>query len=179
MMLTGDQRATADHIAARLDIDDVRAECLPLDKVTAVKDAPVRPVVMVGDGINDAPVLASADVGIAMGARGATAASESADAVILRDDVSTVATAVRVSKDTLRIALQSIWIGIGLSIVLMVVAALGHLPALAGAWMQELVDLVAILWALRASRGAKPVHSTMGDPSNPVVRPRRPVGAVG
>jgi heavy metal translocating P-type ATPase len=154
MMLTGDQAATAQHIATRLDIDDVRAECLPLDKVHAVQGATARPVVMVGDGVNDAPVLASADVGIAMGARGATAASESADAVILRDDVATVATAVTVSKDTLRVALQSIWVGIGLSLALMLVAALGHLPALAGAWMQELVDLVAILWALRASRGA-------------------------
>lgn len=152
MMLTGDQRATADHVAERLGIDEVHAECLPLEKVEAVRNAPIRPVVMVGDGVNDAPVLASADVGIAMGARGSTAASESADAVILRDDLSTVATAVTLSKDTLRVALQSIWVGIGLSIALMLVAALGYLPALAGAWMQEGVDLVAILWALRASR---------------------------
>ncbi len=155
MMLTGDQRTTAEHVAAALGIDDVRAECLPLDKVEAVRDAPARPVAMVGDGVNDAPVLASADVGIAMGARGATAASDSADAVVLRDDVSAVATAVRVSKDTLRVALQSIWVGIGLSVALMLVAALGYLPALAGAWMQEGVDLVAILWALRASRGTR------------------------
>src|SRR5690606_11029542 len=98
----------------RLGIDEVHAECLPLEKVEAVRNAPIRPVVMVGDGVNDAPVLASADVGIAMGARGSTAASESADAVILRDDLSTVATAVTLSKDTLRVALQSIWVGIGL-----------------------------------------------------------------
>lgn len=177
MVLTGDQRATAEHVAAGLGIDDVRAECLPLDKVAAVRDAPVRPVVMVGDGVNDAPVLASADVGIAMGARGATAASESADAVILRDDVSTVATAVRVSKDTLRIALQSIWVGIGLSVALMLVAAVGLLPALAGAWMQEVVDLVAILWALRASRGTKFAQRPSRDSSRPAAPTLDPLGS--
>ncbi len=176
MMLTGDQRATADHIAAGLGIDDVHAECLPLDKVTAVRNSARRPVVMVGDGVNDAPVLASADVGIAMGARGATAASESADAVVLRDDVSTVATAVRVSKDTLRIALQSIWVGIGLSIALMLVAAFGLLPALAGAWMQEVVDLVAILWALRASRGAQTLRSPTEASSRPASPTLDPLG---
>lgn len=176
MMLTGDQRTTAEHVAAALGIDDVRAECLPLDKVEAVRDAPARPVVMVGDGVNDAPVLASADVGIAMGARGATAASDSADAVVLRDDVSAVAAAVRVSKDTLRVALQSIWVGIGLSVALMLVAALGYLPALAGAWMQEGVDLVAILWALRASRGARlsdpPQTAYAPSPAEPAVAAR-------
>ncbi len=179
MMLTGDQRSTADHVAAHLGIDDVRAECLPLDKVAAVRDAPDRPVVMVGDGVNDAPVLASADVGIAMGARGATAASESADAVVLRDDVSTVATAVRVSKDTIRVALQSIGVGIGLSVALMVVAAFGFLPALAGAWLQELVDLVAILWALRASRGTKASTRPTGGGATRDDEPvPRPVGTV-
>ena len=176
MMLTGDQRTTAEHVAAALGIDDVRAECLPLDKVEAVRDAPARPVVMVGDGVNDAPVLASADVGIAMGARVATAASDSADAVVLRDDVSAVAAAVRVSKDTLRVALQSIWVGIGLSVALMLVAALGYLPALAGAWMQEGVDLVAILWALRASRGARlsgpPQTAYAPSPAEPAVAAR-------
>ena len=95
MMLTGDAQATADHIAAELGITRVRADCLPADKVQEVAGIAERPVIMVGDGVNDAPVLAAADVGIAMGAKGATAASESADAVILVDDISRTAKAVR------------------------------------------------------------------------------------
>lgn len=159
MMLTGDQRATAEHIAAALDIDEIHAECLPLDKVEAVESATDRPVVMVGDGVNDAPVLAAADVGIAMGARGATAASESADAVILSDSIFKVAVAIAIGQQTIRVALQSIWVGIGLSFALMLVATFGYLPALVGAWAQEGVDLAAILWALRATT-RRPVDAT-------------------
>jgi P-type E1-E2 ATPase len=150
MMLTGDAQATADHIAAELGLERVRAECLPADKVHEVAAIAERPVVMVGDGVNDAPVLAAADVGIAMGARGATAASESADAVILVDDISRTAKAVEIGRDTVRIALQSIWLGIIVSVGLMLVAAFGFIPATAGALLQELVDLAAILAALRA-----------------------------
>lgn len=111
--------------------------------------------------LTDAPVLAAADIGFAMGARGATAASESADIVNRFDDLGALPRAVRIGKDTVRIALQSIWLGIIISVALMVVAALGFLPALAGAWLQEVVDLVAILGALRAvgprsERTAKP-----------------------
>ena len=153
MMLTGDARETAEHIAAELGITRVRAECLPADKVAEVAGIPERPVIMVGDGVNDAPVLAAADVGIAMGAKGATAASESADAVILVDDIHGVARAVRIGKDTVRIALQSIWLGIIVSVVLMVIAAFGFIPATAGALIQELVDLATILAALRAIGG--------------------------
>lgn len=155
MMLTGDAQATADHIAAELGIERVLAECLPGDKVREVAALTDRPVIMVGDGVNDAPVLAAADVGIAMGARGATAASESADAVILVDDISRTAKAVEVGRDTVRIALQSIWLGIIVSVGLMVVAAFGYIPATAGALLQEFVDLAAILAALRAIGGRR------------------------
>lgn len=153
MMLTGDAKATADHIAAELGITRVRADCLPADKVAEVAAIAERPVIMVGDGVNDAPVLAAADVGIAMGAKGATAASESAAAVILVDDISRTAKAVEIGRDTVRIALQSIWLGIIVSIGLMVIAAFGVIPATIGAILQEVVDLVTILAALRAIGG--------------------------
>ena len=153
MMLTGDAQATADHVAAELGITRVRADCLPADKVQEVADIAERPVIMVGDGVNDAPVLAAADVGIAMGAKGATAASESASAVILVDDISRTAKAVEIGRDTVRIALQSIWLGIIVSVGLMIVAAFGVIPATVGALLQEVVDLATILAALRAIGG--------------------------
>ncbi|MBM7505595.1 heavy metal translocating P-type ATPase [Agromyces aurantiacus] len=170
MMLTGDAQATAEHIAAEIGIERVRAECLPADKVHEVAAIAERPVVMVGDGVNDAPVLAAADVGIAMGARGATAASESADAVILVDDISRTAKAVEIGRDTVRIALQSIWLGIIVSVGLMLVAAFGFIPATAGALLQELVDLAAILAALRAIGGRR-------DAAAEPVRPRAATSA--
>lgn len=150
MMLTGDIEPVAQHVGRELGVDDVRAECLPEDKVEAVRGAQPRPIIMVGDGVNDAPVLAVSDVGIAMGAKGSTSAAESADIVILLDDVSRVARAVSIGQRTVAIALQSIWWGIAFSVALMVWAALGFLPAIVGAAMQELVDLVSILGALRA-----------------------------
>lgn len=160
VMLTGDQRETAGHVAADLGITDVHAECLPQDKVRVVAGVSPRPVMMVGDGVNDAPVLAAADIGVAMGARGSTAASESADVVILLDDIMRASYAVRVGHETTRIALQSIWMGISISVALMLVASFGLLPALFGAILQEAVDVVTILWALRARLGTF-------DPSRP------------
>jgi heavy metal translocating P-type ATPase len=151
-MLTGDAALTAGHVAEQIGIDDVRSGLLPADKVAAVASLPVRPVAMVGDGVNDAPVLAAADVGIAMGAKGATAASESADVVIMLDDLSRVATSIAIAQRTVRIALQAIWLGIIISLVLMSIAVWGILPAIVGAALQELVDLAAILMALRAVR---------------------------
>ncbi|MFE7846324.1 heavy metal translocating P-type ATPase [Microbacterium sp. NPDC057407] len=173
-MVTGDDVQTAQHVAASVGIDDVHAGCLPADKVAVVQGMQVRPVVMVGDGVNDAPVLAAADVGVAMGAAGATAASESADVVLLEDDIAGFGSVRAVARATIRIALQSIWLGMGLSGVLMFVAAFGFLPALIGALLQEVVDVVSILWALRAlgrreargaagpsSRGARGVSTTV------------------
>ncbi|MDO5677944.1 MAG: heavy metal translocating P-type ATPase [Propionibacteriaceae bacterium] len=152
VMLTGDNHETARTLAAQAGIDHVHAELLPADKVERVSSMQ-GPVIMVGDGVNDAPVLAAADVGIAMGARGATAASESADAVIVRDDVQRVVRAVQIGKHTYKVALTAIWIGIVLSVSLMLVAAFGHIPPVIGALTQEFVDLAAILYALRALTG--------------------------
>lgn len=155
MMITGDAQATAEHVAAEIGIEDVLAECLPEDKVRAVQNHRARPMMMVGDGVNDAPVLAAADVGVAMGARGATAASESADVVVMIDDLSKTADAVEIGQRTMRVAVQSIWLGIGLSLALMGVAAFGFIPAIVGAATQEVVDLASILSSLRARRAAR------------------------
>ncbi|HHU09894.1 MAG TPA: cadmium-translocating P-type ATPase [Intrasporangiaceae bacterium] len=151
-MLTGDHGATAQSLADESGIDDVHAQLLPEDKVRLVGTLPA-PVVMVGDGVNDAPVLAVADVGIAMGARGSTAASESADVVVMQDDIGKVVQALDIGRHTYRVALTAIWIGVVLSLGLMLVAAFGYIPAVAGALTQELVDLACILYALRSRRG--------------------------
>jgi heavy metal translocating P-type ATPase len=149
-MVTGDNQATAQAIAKGLGITHVHAEMLPADKLRILNESLDRPLVFVGDGVNDAPVLTAADVGIALGARGSTAASESADMVIMLDDLGHVASAVEIAKRTFRIARQSILAGIGLSLALMVVFATGHFPPLAGAIIQEAVDVVVIFNALRA-----------------------------
>ena len=152
VMVTGDVAQTAEHIAEELGFTELHAECLPADKVTIVQSLSPHAVMMVGDGVNDAPVLAASDVGVAMGARGSTAASESADVVILLDDLHRSARAIQIGQRTIRIALESIWLGIVISVGLMVLAAFGFLPAVLGALLQEVVDLIAILGALRALR---------------------------
>ncbi len=149
MMVTGDLQSTADEIATQVGLTRVHAEAFPEGKV-AILATLEHPVVMIGDGVNDAPALAAADVGIAMGARGSTAASETADVVIMADDLSRTAHAMAISQRTMKVALESIWLGIALSVGLMLVAAFGFLPAIAGAATQEIVDLAAILNALRA-----------------------------
>jgi soluble P-type ATPase len=151
VMVTGDRADAAETIGAALDLDAVLADREPADKVDAVASEQRRyPTVMVGDGINDAPALAAADVGVAMGARGASASSEAADVVILVDRLDRVADAVIIAKRSYGIALQSIIAGMGLSGLAMGIAAVGFLPPIAGALTQELIDVVVILNALRA-----------------------------
>lgn len=154
IMLTGDHQSIANQIAHEVGISEVHAECLPEEKINVLKtlNDGDRPGIMVGDGVNDAPALAVADVGIAMGAHGSTAASESADAVILKDDLSRVSEAVRLSQDTMRIARQSVLIGLVICIILMLIASTGVIPALLGAALQEVIDTVSILSALRARK---------------------------
>jgi heavy metal translocating P-type ATPase len=151
VMLTGDRADAAETIAAALDLDAVLADREPADKVDAVASEQRRhPTLMVGDGINDAPALAAANVGVAMGARGASASSEAADVVILVDRLDRVSDAVIIAKRTQRIALQSIIAGMGLSALAMAFAAFGFLPPIAGALTQEVIDVAVILNALRA-----------------------------
>lgn len=152
LMLTGDKEGVAKTIAQEVGISDVHASLLPVDKLHVIEEYTARKKVigMVGDGVNDAPTLAAADVGIALGAKGSTAASESADVVIMLDDLSKVADAISVAKRSVLIAKQSILVGIGLSIVLMIFATLGKIPPLYGAILQEVVDVAVILNALRA-----------------------------
>ncbi|BAN06038.1 putative cation-transporting P-type ATPase [Levilactobacillus brevis KB290] len=152
MMISGDRQPIAEQIAQEVGLDQVHAECLPAGKIAVLDQlaANQRPVAMVGDGINDAPSLATADVGIAMGAHGATAASESADAVVLKDDLTRVSTARVIAQDTMRVARQSVLIGIFICTGLMLIATTGIIPAIIGAVFQEVVDTVTILYALRA-----------------------------
>ncbi|WP_405084811.1 heavy metal translocating P-type ATPase [Microbispora sp. NBC_01389] len=161
LMLTGDRAEPAREVAAVVGLDEVRAEQSPADKVAAVRAEAARAVtVMVGDGINDAPALAAADVGVAMGARGSTASSEAADVVLVTDRVDRLADAMEIAVRTRRIAVQSAAGGMALSLAAMVAALLGLLPPAAGALLQEGIDVVVIVNALRAvlpRRGAGPV----------------------
>jgi heavy metal translocating P-type ATPase len=165
VMVTGDRADAAETIGAALDLDAVLANRVPYDKVDAVAtEQRLRPTLMVGDGINDAPALAAADVGIAMGARGASASSEAADVVILVDRLDRVADAVVIAKRARAIALQSIAAGLAMSGVAMGFAAFGWLTPVAGALTQEVIDVAVILNALRAlvparSFGHRPMPS--------------------
>jgi heavy metal translocating P-type ATPase len=151
VMVTGDRADSAETIGAALDLDAVLADREPADKVDAVATEKRQNVtVMVGDGINDAPALAAANVGIALGARGASASSEAADIVILVDSLDRVSDAIRIAKRTRAIALQSIVAGMALSGLAMGFAAIGWLPPVAGALTQEAIDVSVILNALRA-----------------------------
>ena len=156
-MASGDRRSVAERIGRQLGVDRVYSEQSPEEKLEIVRrlreDPELRPVIMVGDGVNDAPALALADLGIAMGVAGATVSSETADAVITVDRIDRVADAVHTGRRSLHIARQSVLAGMGLSLAAMVVAAAGYLPPVAGALFQEVIDLAVILNALRALRG--------------------------
>ena len=156
-MVSGDRRSVAERVGRELGVDRVYSELSPERKLAVVKsirdDADLRPVIMVGDGVNDAPALALADLGIAMGAAGATVSSETADAVITVDRIDRVADAVHAGRRAVHIARESVLAGMGLSIAAMGFAAAGYLPPVAGALLQEVIDLAVILNALRALRG--------------------------
>ena len=155
LMVTGDRAAAAQAIGAALDLDGVLAERVPSDKVDAVRsEQRLHPTIMVGDGINDAPALAAADVGIALGARGASASSEAADVVILADRLDRVGEAIVIARRARQIAIQSIVAGMGLSTLAMLAAAAGWLLPVPAAIFQELIDVAVILNALRALRPA-------------------------
>lgn len=172
-MLTGDKEASARIIAGEVGIDDVQSELFPEGKVAAVKNATedahqnqpawdkvVQRVVgesmtrqvtmMVGDGVNDAPVLAVADIGMAMTDGTSTAASESAQVVIMNDDIASVPRAITIARRTKKVMLQAVLVGLGLAIIGMVAAAFNLIPVVVGAFMQEAIDVVSILWALTA-----------------------------
>ncbi|MBR8067589.1 heavy metal translocating P-type ATPase [Burkholderia ambifaria] len=150
IMLTGDRRDIAQAVGELLGVTDVRAEQTPTDKLAAVQAARKEGVtIMVGDGVNDAPALAAADVGIAMGARGAAASSEAADVVLLVDRLDRLVDAMRIARRSRRIALESVVAGMSLSVVAMTIAAAGFLQPIAGAVIQEVIDVVVIVNALR------------------------------
>jgi heavy metal translocating P-type ATPase len=156
LMVTGDRAETAETIGAALDLDEVLADRVPSDKVDAVRvEQKAHPTAMVGDGINDAPALAAADVGIALGARGASASSEAADVVILAEELDRVGEAISIARRARRIAMESIVVGMGLSALAMLAAAAGFLAPVPAAIVQEVIDVIVILNALRALRPAR------------------------
>lgn len=152
IMLTGDHKAVAERVGNKAGITDIRADLLPSEKIKAIKEVPknLRPVVMTGDGVNDAPSLTAADVGIAMGAKGATAASESADAVIMVNDLSKINDAVAISKHTMKVANVDVLTAIGVVIIIELIAFTGVIPAFWGAILQEVVDMITISLGLLA-----------------------------
>ncbi|AQA05110.1 cadmium-translocating P-type ATPase [Mycobacterium sp. MS1601] len=162
VMLTGDRMEPARDVATVLGLDEVYAQQTPADKVAAVRAECEKAVtVMVGDGINDAPALAAATVGVAMGARGATASSEAAEIVLTTDRLDRLADAMDIARWSRRIAVQSAVVGMSLSVLAMAVAAFGYLPPAAGALLQEGIDVAVILNAIRALRGDPATHVTL------------------
>lgn len=155
IMLTGDDKSVASNVASELGIKQYYSNLLPEEKLDKIKSVPKedKPTLMVGDGINDALALAYADVGVSIGSEGvSTVASESADVVILKNDLSSLVKSIKISRDTLKTARESVWIGIFICVILMLIASTGVIPAIVGALLQEVVDTVSILYALKALR---------------------------
>lgn len=171
LLATGDRRAVAEAVTKDLGLDAVRAELTPDQKVLLVlTERKNGPVMMVGDGVNDAPALAAADVGVAMGARGAAASAEAADVVLLVDRLDHLATGIEIAQRSRRIAVESVVAGIGLSVAGMVAAALGYLTPVQGALLQEVIDVAVILNALRALRISPVLAATKETVPEPVAR---------
>ncbi len=161
IMLTGDRPDVAETIGMAVGVDEICAGLDPQEKLLHIAQAKSSGIsIMVGDGVNDAPALAAADVGVAMGAHGAAASSEAADVVLLVDRLDRLAEAIQFARATREIAVQSVLVGMGLSIIAMLAAAIGWLAPLPGATLQELIDVAAILNALRALRIA-PLHASL------------------
>ena len=162
MMLTGDHKDVADKIGQSVGVNDIRYGLLPAEKIAAIKNVPQekRPVVMTGDGINDAPSLSAADVGIAMGAKGASAASESADAIIMVNDLSKINDAVAISKHTMKVANIDVLTAITIVVIIELIAFTGIIPAFWGAILQEVVDMISISLALLAKTTPKNPQQT-------------------
>ena len=151
VLVTGDRLDIADTVGRIVGVDTVLADCNPADKLAAIEsESADAATIMVGDGVNDAPALAAAGVGVALASRGATASSEAADVVLTVDRVDALADAILIARRSRRIALQAVLVGMGLSLVAMVAAAAGLLPPAAGAVLQEFIDVLAIGIALRA-----------------------------
>ena len=172
ILATGDRRAVAEAVTEGLGLDAIRADLTPDQKVLLVLTEHKRgPVMMVGDGVNDAPALAAADIGVAMGARGAAASAEAADVVLLVDDLNRLLPGIEIAQRSRRIALESVVVGIGLSILGMIAAAFGYLTPVQGALAQELIDIAVILNALRAlritPRGIGPSHPHIPELNGP------------
>ncbi len=154
-LVTGDRKGSADRVARAIGIEEVHPECLPEDKLEIIRRAHrmPKPIVMVGDGVNDAPALAAADVGVTlMGGVGEGASSEAADVVMMTDDITRFEELLQISRRTVGVAKTGMFVGMGLSFGLMVLALVGLIQPFAGAWLQELVDVTVILQALRARR---------------------------
>jgi heavy metal translocating P-type ATPase len=160
-LLTGDVEPVAQQIAELASIDHVQARCLPADKVHFIEERQEagKRVLMIGDGVNDAPALATATVGMAVGGQQLTASAVAADAVLISPNILRVALAVRLGRRVLRVAKQGIWVGMGLSMVAMVFAAMGDIPPAMGAILQEGIDVLVVLNALRAGRLPEPNSS--------------------
>ncbi|WP_295693756.1 heavy metal translocating P-type ATPase [Lapillicoccus sp.] len=166
VLVTGDRADIADMVGRIIGVDTVLAECDPADKLAAIeRESANGATIMVGDGINDAPALAAAGVGVALAARGATASSEAADVVLTIDRIDALADAILIARRSKRIALQAVLVGMGLSLVAMGVAAVGLLPPAAGAIVQEVIDVLAIGIALRAVLPGK-VHTIAMPPAD-------------